>query len=135
MFNGRVHLKGSTVMIRIIVNVSTSVQFITVRYICNYFLLFAHWFPVLQYNVNDSQFVFYKNGPASSRGAREELRGAKPPFAPLRSAYGYSTLLTIDLTAAIRANSTTLYMVFPTRSTHGSSQGWVPGVQELQLDF
>ena len=55
------------------------VQFTTVRYICNCCLLFAHWFPTLQYNVNDTQFVFYQNGP---EGARERAKGAKAPLPP-----------------------------------------------------
>jgi len=44
-----------------------TVQCITARYICNFCLLFAYWFPVLHYNVNDSQSIFYQNGPASPR--------------------------------------------------------------------
>ena len=55
-----------------------TVQFITVRYICNCCLLFAHWFSVLQCNVNDSQFVFYQNGPARG-GGEGRTKGALPP--------------------------------------------------------
>ena len=56
-----------------------TLQFITVRYIFNCCLLFTHWSTVLQYNVNDSQFVFYLHGPASPR---EELKGSKAPLPP-----------------------------------------------------
>ena len=54
---------------------------------CNCCLLFIHWSPLLQYNRNDFQFIFYQNGQWEGRGR------ANPTFAP-------SDLLMVTISAA-----------------------------------
>ena len=54
------------------------------RYICNSCLLFVHWFPIPQCNVNDPQFVFYQMVLQVQGGKRrvKDGGGASPPPPP-----------------------------------------------------